>query len=68
MDSTDPLSLINGLFDNMPFNDENIDYIVHILKVVTYVLPNVATTTIINNNNNNSNSTLTSTMKVTNEI
>ena len=68
MDSTDPLSLINGLFDNMPFNDENIDYIVHILKVVTYALPNVATTTIINNNNSNSNSTLTSTMKVTNEI
>ena len=25
IDSADPLSLINGLFDNMPFNDENID-------------------------------------------
>ena len=39
--SATPLALINDLFKNAPFNHKKVVYVVHVLEVVTSVLPNM---------------------------
>jgi hypothetical protein len=52
INSTNLLASIEALFDNMSFDHESIEYVVHVLTIVTHVLPNISSSFPSSNKNN----------------